>query len=62
METQFVPRGCRHELVNPGPAETRNIEATLTNLLFVAWKYPDALADLMMTILLSYSIGPPQSL
>ena len=28
-------------------------------LLFIARKYPDALADLLMTILLSYSLPPP---
>ena len=48
--------------LNPGSAEPRNIGTTLTNLKCVALKYADARADLLMTIRLSYSIGPPQSL
>ena len=39
--------------LNPGPAEPRNIWETLTNLLCITRKYPDALADLLMTICMS---------
>ena len=48
--------------LNPGSAEPRNIGTTLTSLKCVPLKYADACADLLMTIRLSYSIGPPQSL
>ena len=43
--------------LNPGPAEPGNIQATLTNLLCIARKYLSALADLLMSIWLSWSIG-----
>ena len=44
--------------INPGPAEPRNISATQTKMLYIAWKYLDALADLLMTISQSYFTGP----
>ena len=40
-------------IVNPDPAEPRNIWETPTNLMYIARKYPDALAYLLLTICMS---------